>query len=47
MMSNALIAVVTLLYICVTIAAISEGSYGKAIVFAGYALANLGFILFD
>lgn len=46
-LSNAIILIVTLLYGGVTVAAIAERNYGRAVVFGGYTLANVGFILFD
>jgi hypothetical protein len=45
--STLLLSIVTLLYVGVSIFAFKEGSYGKGVVFAGYTLANLGFILFE
>jgi hypothetical protein len=39
--------IVTVLYACVSIFAFYEGSKGRALVFAGYTVANLGFILFE
>jgi len=43
--SNWLILITTVLYLGVSIASLYEGDKAKAVVFAGYALANLGFIL--
>lgn len=39
--------IVTVLYACVAVMAFCEGNKGRAVVFAGYTLANLGFIMFD
>lgn len=45
--STILLLIVTLLYCGVALFAFKEGSIGKGVVFAGYVLANLGFILFE
>jgi hypothetical protein len=39
--------IVTALYACVSIFAMCEGNKGRAFIFAGYTLANLGLILFE
>lgn len=45
--SNAFIAIVTVLYAGVAVAALAEGNKAKAVVFAGYTLANVGFMLLE
>lgn len=44
-MSNNLIALVGIIYLWVSITSMSEKHYGMALVFAAYALANVGLIM--
>jgi hypothetical protein len=44
-MSTWLIAVVTIIYVSIAVSFAWEGNFGMCIVWSGYAIANIGFIL--
>ena len=45
LLSNWLVVIVTALYLGVAVTAAFEGNMGKAVMFGGYAIANLGVLM--